>query len=660
MSTRAIHAVTAPARLEVGVMHASETMLFAAAEFAKYLRLMAEAPTDIRVGVVATPKAGGIALRLYDADERGALGAGVDPRLDDAIRIEVRDGAGVISGLNERSVLIAVYRFLHELGCRFVRPGADGEWIPRRDLARASVSLGDRPAYRHRAICIEGAVSLEHTLAIIDWAPKVGHSGFFMQFTDGFTFFDRYYARKGLAAEGESFSTDGARAWTIRAEEELRRRGLVYHAVGHGWTTMALGARLSHWDPVALPNMAEIKPLLAEVKGERALQWDRPMITSLCFSNNEARRRMVAVVVEHAAAHPEIDLLHVWIDDGGGNKCECESCRTHLPADLYVLLLGELQRALEARAIATRVVFLGYSDLLWPPRTGAHGLDQKRFVFMYANSRDSYARAMKPLPPAESPLPPFALNQNRLTQSAGEFQAFLRGWQQAFSGDSFIYEYHPLGSLLVNQHQLAHVLNEDARQLRALGLNGLVSCQSLRAFFPTGVDCWVLARSLWRPEQDPTDLMDDYFAAACGADATLAKEFLKVSSEELAKAADLDGAFGAKPGSAGALARLDTLCAEFAKVVERNLGERDPCRARSWRHLRWHLRILGRLSRLFRLTTGVAAGDPRAEWAEFKGWLADHEAHFGDALDVWGLAAGIEGRIVNGRWSTDPAAVMER
>ena len=66
--------------------------------------------------------------------------------------------------------------------------------------------------------------------------------------------------------------------------------------------------------------------MLAEVDGRRGYRWDRPMITSLCFSQDEVRRRMVEVVVSHAVAHPEVDYLHVWIDDGFSNKCACEEC----------------------------------------------------------------------------------------------------------------------------------------------------------------------------------------------------------------------------------------------------------------------------------------------------------------------------------------------
>ena len=70
---------------------------------------------------------------------------------DDEIFIDVVDGGGVISGSNPRSVLIAVYRFLYSLGCRWLRPGDDGEIIPTRSLEKSdmNVSVSEKASFRN-------------------------------------------------------------------------------------------------------------------------------------------------------------------------------------------------------------------------------------------------------------------------------------------------------------------------------------------------------------------------------------------------------------------------------------------------------------------------------------------------------------------------------
>ena len=116
-----------------------------------------------------------------------------DKKLDDSIYINVKNMAGIITGCNPRAVLIAVYRFLRELGVAWVRPTDDGEIIPEYRITSLNVEVQEKASYRHRAICIEGDVSYEHVLNMIKWIPRVGMSGYFFQFFIPFRFMDRWY-----------------------------------------------------------------------------------------------------------------------------------------------------------------------------------------------------------------------------------------------------------------------------------------------------------------------------------------------------------------------------------------------------------------------------------------------------------------------------------
>ena len=73
-------------------------------------------------------------------------------------------------------MLLAVYRFLYELGCRWIRPSRDGEIISSLKLERSkmNVSVNETASYRHRGICIEGQVNYEHVRDMLDWLPKLG------------------------------------------------------------------------------------------------------------------------------------------------------------------------------------------------------------------------------------------------------------------------------------------------------------------------------------------------------------------------------------------------------------------------------------------------------------------------------------------------------
>lgn len=646
-----------PARLDIIASDADPVIAFAASELWRCLRLMASTPTAIEVR--GAPRSGvpALVLRRFDAAEARRLPVD-DLRLDDAVAIDVRDGAGTIAGANPRSVLIAVYRFLRELGARFVRPGPDGEYLPRIDVARAAAKVEERPAYRHRGVCIEGAVSAEHALGMVDWLPKVGLSGWFMQFTDGFAFYERWYRHDRMPVEAEPFPRSAARAITARVEAEAARRGLVHHAVGHGWTCMALGLDLSDWNPQPVPGIEALRPLIAEVGGKRALQWDRPMITSLCFANPEARRRLVDAAVAHAVANPGIDLLHLWIDDGMHNKCECALCAVKSPSDWYALMLQELHVALGAAGCAMKVVFLGYSDLLWAPSATAPAIDPGRHVFMYANSRGDYLRPMKPLPADRATVPPYVRNKSRLVRDQAEFQGFLAGWQQRFAGDSFIYEYHLCSGLqALEQYWVALAVHEDVRQLRTLGLGGLVMCQTLRAFAPVPLVMHAMAAALWDPRGDGEAVLDDLCLAALGPDSAQAKEFLKVSSEDLRRAMRFGEQLEATAQAGPALAALRARLVAFAKIVERNVGDPDACRARSWWHLRFHVRLLERLERVLARVAGIAPGPAAEGWEALKAWLAGEERAVADIFDANLFAQAFDRWLNEGRYSRAPEDV---
>ncbi len=201
--------------LQIAITDTHPTILFAAAELQRCLVQATGQQLDVldhQTTNQDTPALWlGLARHFPGVVLPGAA-ANADARFDDAISITIEATSGIICGNNPRSVLFAVYRYPHMLGCRWVRPGADGEYIPAVDLARTHVHLSEAPSYRHRALCIEGAVSYEHVRDLIDWMPKVGLNAYFIQFREGFTFFDRWYSHMGHPTDQTSgFTVEQAR-----------------------------------------------------------------------------------------------------------------------------------------------------------------------------------------------------------------------------------------------------------------------------------------------------------------------------------------------------------------------------------------------------------------------------------------------------------------
>ena len=181
------------------------------------------------------------------------------------------------------------------------------------------------------------------------------------------------------------------------------------------------------------------------------------------------------------------------------------------------MLLNELDEELTKRNIHVKVVFLCYFELLHPPKTEAIK-NKDRFILMFApitrtymSSYDSEVEKAK-----EVELKAFTLNQFKPPVSVTENIAYLYEWQKIFEGDSFVFDY-PLmwdeckdyGGII-----LAKTIYGDVNALKNMGLNGYVSCQIQRNFFPTGFCMYMLARTLYGDIDTYEEIKEDFFKTA--------------------------------------------------------------------------------------------------------------------------------------------------
>ncbi len=600
----------------------NRTIRFAAEELGKYLGLMvgSDAAIDIRLG-------------LMSEFAEVTAPAVADPELDDAVYIDIADGKGIIAGINPRSVLLGVYRYLSALGCRWIRPGTDGEYIPSVAELPA-VHLEETPSYRHRGITIEGAVSYEHVRDMIDWLPKVGFNGYFTQFREAHEFFDRWYSHNNNPLlEGHGITTEQAREYLAQAVGEIKKRGLMYHAVGHGWTCEPFGIEGLGWRRVdEVPESA--RQYLAEVNGKREYWYGVPLNTNLCYGNPEVRRIITEEIADYSAKHPEIDYMHFWLADGANNHCECELCRDTRPADLYVTMLNELDDVMTSRGIKTRIVFLIYVDLLWPPEREKIR-NQDRFVLMFAPITRTYSETYENLGPLPE-LPPFVRNKLEFPKSVAMNVAFLRAWQEWFKGDSFDFDYH-----LTWDHyndpgymQTAETLNADMRSLKDIGINGMVSCQMQRTFFPTGLPMVTMGWSLWDDNLPFEEAASEYFTAGFGPDADKAREYLETMTKLFDPVYMRDEANAVSETAAANLAKVPEAVEQILPVIERNLNAENECWAKSWFYLKHSTEICRLLAKAY---GARAKGDKTAAheaWERTKQYVYEKEMELHPVLDV--------------------------
>lgn len=631
--------------IRIAIVDDHPTIIFAAAELQRCLAQATGQSIDVLDRDAISRETPALWLGLAQhvpGVARPLTAASVDARFDDAINVATKAANGSICGNNPRSVLLAVYRYLHVLGCRWVRPGADGEYIPSVDLAQTEVHLIETPSYRHRGICIEGAVSYEHVRDLIDWMPKVGLNAYFVQFREGFTFFDRWYSHVGHpVAQTPGFTVEQARVLVDQVAAEAKKRDLIYHAVGHGWTCEPFGIAGLGWEYPPEPVPPDAVQYLALVQGKRELWEGIPLNTSLCYSNPAVRRIMTDAVVAYAQQHPEVDLLHFWLADGANNQCECEQCAPTRPSDFYVMMLNDVDRTLSALDLDTRIVFLAYFDLLWPPE---HERIQNpdRFVLMFAPITRTYSKTFstdKALPE----LPRFERNKLTFPHSIEQNLAFLHAWQAQFvrddgrPADSFDFDYHLMWDHYRDPAyiQMARVLHDDLQLLDGIGLAGFNSCQVQRAFFPTGLPMAVLGWTLWDKTRDFETMARDYFAAAFGPEGAAVLAYLT----QLSGLFDPEYVRGEKSlageQAATALGRVAGVVDSFLPTIARNIDSGTACWARSWRYLQHHAEIATSLASALRERAQGNLATAQLEWNALKQrvWQKEDELH--PVLDVY-------------------------
>ena len=494
-----------------------------------------------------------LALRLIDGDVTR-----------DTVDIDISGGCGYIGGTTPVAVLIAAYRFLYELGCRWTHPGAGGEHIPARSLSAAeiNVQVKETASRRHRGVCIEGAVSEEHVRQMIEFLPRVGMNSYFFQFFRPTAFFQRFYEHwQNPTLPADRKTPEEIDVIHERLVGELVKRGLAHHAVGHGWTCVPFGVEGEGWhslDVKTLPQ--EYLDIVAELGGERKPWHGVPLNTNLCYSRTDVRTRIATAVADYCEKNRSVSVLHLWLGDGLNNNCECPACRDTRPSDYYVILLNEVDELLTARGLDTKVVFLAYVDLLWAPEREVIK-NPDRFLLMFAPITRTYSQTLRE--GAESATVdrhPYERNKLVFPRDVATNISYLNDWRKSFTGSGFIFDYHLMWDHMTDPGytDVSRTLFADMKDLDLLGLDGMISCQLSRSAYPTGLPIYGMARALWDKDADFEATAEEYFAAEYGEMAADVRAYL----EGLTRLFDPPYLRGEEPReSAEAAARFATVAA---------------------------------------------------------------------------------------------------
>jgi hypothetical protein len=421
---------------------------------------------------------------------------------DDQPRIVVIGGAGRVG------TLYGVYRFLDELGVRWLSPGELGEVIPRRSLEEI------RP------------VAIRETPAFV---------------TRGF----HAWEDRGDAAFYDWMARNRMNYWCVQASDRagLKKRGIRMncgnHVLQHRFISPRSPYPYNHprfegddnkpADPYPVSetyrgdadnngtlDYSEAHPEWYGLRfGKRSFNIHGDGGDNFCSSNSYACDEFMGNIVQDLidGEWKDADSINFWTLDVG-KWCECEACKAlGTPTDRNLLLVHCLRQEIRRATAEGRlhrtvpIYFLAYADVLEPPtRPLPDDFDYENCIATYFPIARCYVHAFAD--PA-------------CTEFNARYQQHFRGWfvepGRHYRGQVFIGEYYNVSRYKCLPIMFARTMAVDIPYYYDHGARHMhyMHCTT-RNWGTKALTNWQFARMLWNPQLDAEALLSDYFASRYG------------------------------------------------------------------------------------------------------------------------------------------------
>ena len=601
--------------MKIKLLRDNETIRYAAEELIKYLKMMDE---SISAEICDNPAEGENTVSLGLLSDFGLYDGDVnDAMIDDVIDVDIDCLNGYIAGSNDRSVLMGVYNYFKSAGCRWVRPTEKGEYIPKADMSSHSYKFRKKAAYPFRGECVEGAVSYEHMRDTVIWLPKANMNMFMIEQIVPYNYMHRWYRHEAnTKMPHDDIPYEQYCDYCLQLEHLIKKLGLQLHVMGHGALNEPFGVR--HMVSGMEYNVPEdVKKAFALVKGKRELYGRSPFFTHLCMSQEWIQDKVVNWLANYLEEKPYIDFLHFWLADNINNQCECEECAGTHPSDYYVQMLNKLDAILTERGNPAKIVFIMYVDTMWPPVVEKLN-NPSRFILTTASSAGSlgYKYSDKRDP---NGMPKWTRNNYGIPTGLDTILTFVDGWKPVFDGPKFIYEYY-----MYTYHysdpgymQFSRKIADDMKELHVTGFDGVMSDQTQRSFFPTGLPMTVIGEFQFDDKIEVEEFIDKYMKDSFGEDYLTAKEYLEAVSSifdynaltlkvsivsQDTGATDVNAKKSTIIGNTELgkkIATIPEVVDKYLPIFEKNAKLADKCHSESYRILTYHCEYCKHLSKIY-------------------------------------------------------------
>ncbi len=491
------------------------TQCFAAVELQRYLRQVSGRAEDFAIAedddipagqliLVGGPRSNAVSNRLPDAEAIDGELAALGPE-GYLLRTAELEGRRVllVAGGGRVGTLYAAYDLLHRLGVRWYAPGEVNQETP-------SVSLETLP------------------LLSVSEKPAFATRGFHAWENRGNPEFVLWMARNRL------------NYWCVEQEPKglLHKLGIMLVGGGHVLTDLYLNPRSAYpynhprfegdedkpADPYAVGEQYqgdadgngkltyfEAHPEWFGLRdGKRSDKIHGDGGDNFCTTNEDALTEWMRGAMEDLATgrYRDADIMNVWTLDAG-KWCECERCKAAgSQTDRNLLLIHRYAREIKkARAAGrinrpVRILFLAYADVLQPPtRPLPAGFDYETCIATYFPIARCYVHDFQ----AED-----------CSTNAG-YRKHLYGWaldpERHYQGQICIGEYYNVSGYKCLPICFMDSMSRDIPYYHGIGARHFhyMHCTT-ENWGNKALTNWQMARQLWDPAVDCSDLWEDYFA----------------------------------------------------------------------------------------------------------------------------------------------------
>jgi len=463
------------------VTPASPTFLeqFAATELQRYL----EKISGVRLPVVKEDAADKSIYSFFIGNTRKAAAAGVKPSESamgrDGFALRSVPGGLVVLGRNDLGSVFGVYELLERyFDVRWFMPGDLGEHVPKRDVLEiGKINLVFKPSFRVR--------------------------------------------------------------WVGDGEWPLRQRMNAYVKAGDRNVGINWKWHFHTFIKLIPPEKyyAEHPEYFAMVKGKRTVTDSKTHGNQLCTSNPAVIREVVKNLIATLDAEPEIEIITLSPNDGGG-FCECEKCTAldEPGRDWFAkysrrlaIFNNEVAKPVKQKHPNVLIKVGAYAMYARPPLDKDYRPESNLFFQLchlyFCHNHPLSSTACKE-GVTYKPSKEFQPNQ--------EFRKILDQWRK-LSPHLFIYEYYSIGGMARANlpWPLVHTIRSDIPYYRKCGVEGFYTQLSDTLWHRLGLNYYLAAKLCWNADLNVDALLDDYFRKFYGLAAVPMRDYFMAMEQSM-------------------------------------------------------------------------------------------------------------------------------